>query len=105
MGELTTEPAEYVKIDLFPCTVRGPEKVYGPEARVILTDNHLYVFMDAPRGPEMVAKAPVGTEYTGSLTAGYQIGEYFVTKDTSCGCGSRLRSFYPFIGLPFRQAK
>lgn len=103
-GSLETEPAEYVLLDLFPCTVQGPEGTIGPEVRVILTDNHLYAFQDAPTGPQIVLKAPHNGEegYTGTITAGFQVGDYSITRLTSCGCGSRLRSFFPFIGVPIR---
>lgn len=106
MAELT-EPAEYVRMDLFPCTVEGPQGTLGPEARIILTDNHFYVFVDAPLGPEAILKVKheAETDYTGSLKDGFQIGEYRVVKNATCGCGSRLRSFYPFLGVPHHSIK
>lgn len=103
MGILSTEPAKYIQLDLFPCMVEGPLGPVSGEARVIVTDDYFYVFVDAPRGPEVIAKAPLTSPVGGSLTAGYSICGYKVVKKTSCGCGSRLRSFYPFLGVPFQQ--
>lgn len=103
MEALVTEPASYVLLDLFPCTVEGPLGPVSGEARVIVTDNHFYVFVDAPRGPEIVVKAPLKSPIDGSLTTGYTISGYKVVKKASCGCGSRLRSIYPFLGVPFQQ--
>lgn len=101
MAELDLDPAKYILLDIFPSTVTTSEGVIGPEARTILTDTHLYVIMDAPTGPELALKVPFTEDYEGSVKEGLQIGEYFVEKQATCGCGSRLRGIYPFIGVPF----
>lgn len=104
MVGLDVEPAEYVRLDLFPCIVTGPETTLGPESRVILTDNHLYVIVDAPKGPELALKEPFEGPLEGNLHNGYQIGPYSITKQVSCGCGSRLRGIFPFLGVPYQTS-
>jgi len=105
MAELDVEPASFILLDLFPCTVVSPQGDVVDDSRVIVTDNHFYAIVDAPRGPELAVKEPLLEEYSGSLLDGYQVNGHQITKKSSCACGSRLRSLFPFLGVPFAPVK
>lgn len=104
--KLDLEPAEVIHADLFPAEVIGqsfrPDK--NGQFRAIVTDNHFYVIADASTGPYLVIKDPF-VSLEGSARKGYTVitttDIYTVIKAPNCGCGSRLRSLHPFIGVPY----
>ena len=104
--DLNTEPAAFYYLDLFPASVHvgGPEgTLIGEEFRVIVTDNHFYVFQEIGTGPDTLIKDPLVT-FEGSNKTGYtitgSINSYFVKRAGNCGCGSRLRGVSIFPGVP-----
>lgn len=90
-----------IRLDLFPARVEGLAAV----ARVIVTDSHYYVLVDSPTGPEPAFSGALH-DLTGRNTTGYTVTdantgeEYDFRRSTSCGCGSRLRGYRPFPGVP-----
>lgn len=105
---IDVEPAEHIKIDLFPAEVRpgGEEGTkIGEELRVIVTDNYFYVIEDTISGPEATIKEPLES-FDGSNKLGYTVtttpgNTYYFKRAINCGCGSRLRGLRPFDGVPF----
>lgn len=104
MAELGVEPANVIYFDLFPCMVVKGDETQCTDSRVIMTDNHLYVIVDAPMGPELLIKEPA-TDYTQYSFGDYLVGDYKIYKQTSCSCGNRLRSIFPFLGVPYAPVK
>lgn len=102
------EPAQHLQLDLFPATVSSeehPEPFPNGDKRVIITDAHLYVFTDGVENVNVLVQKPI-TSVTGSTLSGYEVEtedgmRYHVIRVASCGCGSRLRGFHPFPGLPY----
>lgn len=108
MADWPLAAPKYIRLDLFPAKVEGIEQT----ARVIVTDAHFYFFVDAPGGGTPVAEVS-GALYDieGRNTIGYILvedGDPDVTwnfrRATGCGCGSRLRGFRPFPGVPINSA-
>lgn len=75
--------------------------------RIVVSDTHILIAQDSPRGPSLVFKEEIiPTTFHGSATKG---DDYTVTtvqgkrfsfrKDNSCGCGSRLRTWRPYDSL------
>lgn len=93
----------YVRLDVFPASVVVGDTTYAP-SRAIVTDDTLYVFMDASSGPEEVYSVRMD-DFSGRRTTGYKVttddgDEVYVNRASGCGCGSRLRGFRPFAGVP-----
>lgn len=93
--------------DLFPAHTTSPDH---PKARVIITTDDLYIFVDSPQGPASLLRAPIDhTRTRGNRTTGYDV--YLTTRTpqappvtirptTQCGCGSQLPRFRPFPNTP-----
>jgi len=94
----------FVRLDLFPASATlDSGKIYVP-SRVIVTDDSLYVYMDAPGGPAEVYSARMD-DFSGRRTTGYTVVtdegvSVALARAGGCGCGSRLRGFRPFAGVP-----
>lgn len=113
--------APLIRLDLFPAAVTSPDNsvlVNHEKARVIITTDALFVFIDSPQGPAVALKARLDSAQ-GDRTNGY-ILKFTPPPDTStnpptprgtatirvapaggCGCGSRLRSFTPFTPMRY----
>lgn len=102
-------PALFLWMELFPAQVHlGTENdppFENQELKVSVTDNHFYVFEDTVDGPAKVVEE-VLLEFDGSNKTGYTVttdqNTYFFRRATNCGCGSRLRGFRPFEGVPLQ---
>ena len=96
--------ASFVRLDLFPASATlDTGEIYTP-ARVIVTDDAVHVYMDASGGPAEVYTARLD-DFSGRRTTGYTAvsdGGVVVTiaRASGCGCGSRLKGFRPFAGVP-----
>lgn len=95
-------------IDNIETLYANPEQedvYYVGTARVVLTENLVLVAVDSPEGAKIVFQE----EYETFLTAHSNDPTYrLITKsgkmvafkrDSSCGCGSRLRSWNPYKTL------
>lgn len=104
MADWLLGPAQYIRLDLVPARVEGVEKT----TRVVVTDAHYYFFVDTPTGPlpevSGVLYDIVGRNTTGWLiTDEDQTTTYSVKRGAGCACGSRLRGFRPFPGVPLQR--
>lgn len=121
---LDTEPAKYIRLDLFPADVyeiiettnedstdesvelevTTEHEFMAKELRVIVTDNYFYAIIDTINGPDFMVKEPL-LSLSGSSREGYTVttetSSYYIKRSTDCGCGSRLRSIHPFRGVPY----
>lgn len=94
---------EFIRLDLFPATVRVGEKTYEP-SRAIVADESVHVYMDSAQGPTEVYTARMD-DFSGSRTVGYAVttaddDTVSISRASGCGCGSRLRGYRPFPGVP-----
>lgn len=102
-------------VTIAPATYEGEVRTHAPHegtfqvnvARIILTEDRVLIATDSVSGPNLVFseeydpetldKAPKKSEDSYVTTvSGKRIA---FSKDESCGCGSRLRSWNPFKGI------
>lgn len=100
--------ASFVRLDLFPASVVVDGTRYEP-CRAIVTDDSVNVYMDSAGGPALVYTKRID-DFSGRRTIGYTVlgadGEQIaVDRASGCGCGSRLRGFHPFAGVPQIQSQ
>ena len=97
------EDANHIKLDIFPAEVydlENSDESLGDQYRVIVTDNHFYAFSETDEGIRPVIKVPLGS-FTGTNRDGYTINSgWYIKRAQNCGCGSRLRGYHPFPGVP-----
>lgn len=86
-------------------TSRPPTEGAAPLAitRVIVSDDRVMVLVDDVAGPKRVFEEAIdpnthvkGTNYVDSHVVTLTGKKLAWRKDSTCGCGSRLRSFRPF---------
>mgnify|MGYP003618530344 CR=1 FL=1 len=97
--------------DLFPAVVHDAasgDMLLDP-ARVVITNDRVYVFSDAPQGVVCVLSMLI-YEMTGDRWDGFAItlvspessepgNTIVVTRSSGCGCGSRLKTFRAFSNV------
>lgn len=104
--------AAYIRLDLFPALIEGegsnlpgnpPGNVWDAR-RVVVTDSYLHVFSDSPTGPVLTYSGAL-VDFAGRNTIGWDVQTEDLTlkvkRSKGCGCGTRLRSIFPFMGVPF----
>lgn len=117
----TKQLAPLIRLDLFPAVVTSPDHsvvINHDKARVVVTTDAVFVFIDSPQGPAVALKARLESAQ-GDRTNGYTFTFYppadtntdpptprakatiKVTPSGNCGCGSRLRSFTPFTPMRY----
>lgn len=102
-------PANSIKFDLTP--VRIYKDYDAPsylKARLIITDAHYYIFEEGPQGFPVLSEAgpifdfnrvgPGHISFTTEDKVSYQ-----AEKNPGCNCGSTLKSFHPFFGVPYER--
>lgn len=105
--------AEHIKLDLFPAKILSTTEeptVLHAAIRIVVTDSHYYVFREGGTGPEVAESGPISA-FEGDNTSGWTIEapespesqNFVVHRDANCGCGSRLRGFHPFPGVPMAR--
>lgn len=108
MADWPLSKPSVIRLDLFPaCVSRQNQGAYTNRARVIVTDRDFYVFLDAQGGP-VCDVSGVLYDTGGDNRAGYTItlddqSIYTVKRSENCGCGSMLRGFRPFPGVPLER--
>lgn len=107
---ISVRPAEFIRLDLFPATVEkiiheDTVEILSDQARVIITNDTFYAFIDGEFGTEILIEEYL-IDFTGSNISGYIViteeTAYKITRTKHCGCGSRLRGFFPYPGVPFQ---
>lgn len=100
-------PARFIWLDTFPASVKVVDETEnllpGLEYRIIVTDNRFYVLTDDVDGPEALVNEAL-TDFSGNNKTGFTVvtenSTYLVRREDNCGCGSRLRGYHPFLGVP-----
>lgn len=97
----------FIRLDIFPADVVVEGERYSP-SRAIVTDDSVYVYMDSAAGPAEVYSARID-DFQGRRTTGYTAvsdsTDISINRASGCGCGSRLRGFRPFAGVPQIQSQ
>lgn len=108
--------APQIRADLFPARVTSPDGSViftHDNARVIITEDSLFIFVDSPGGPALAVNARLD-EITGDRKTGYTAryaspgGNPAVLQFSpsgGCGCGSRLRSFTPWTPMRYAASR
>lgn len=102
--------ATFIRLDLFPAqvvniTVPSEAEFIGDAVRVIVTNDMFYIFHETIHGPDVLYSEFL-SDFTGSNKDGYVVltasnKSFTINRAKNCGCGSRLRAFFPFPGVPF----
>jgi hypothetical protein len=69
------------------------------KARVVVVDETILIAIDSPEGPKLVFQEKIlSYNKEGKLHRVLTVGDKNIVfrKDENCGCGSRLRSWYPY---------
>lgn len=115
--ELTPPPAEYVRLDLFPAIMTPlegspplPDQQPGAVLdgkRIIATDTYFLIFSDTSTGPKLqhvwVLNSFEGRNTTGWTVTTEEGYNFLVRRSSHCGCGTKLRSIFPYMGVPYRS--
>lgn len=103
---LNLHQASHIKLDWFPLNITKDGKAFLPsnaDYRVIVTDSHFYVLSDGLDGPKTDVSEKL-VSFEGNHRDGFTIvteeATYFAVKAESCGCGSQIRGFHPYLGVP-----
>jgi hypothetical protein len=96
----------FIRLDLFPAKVTLDGEVIPRDARFVATDDTAYVYVDSSTGPSIYFQGRL-EDFEGRANIGWTINldggsVIHVVRASSCGCGSRLRGFTPFPGVPYQ---
>lgn len=103
---------QFIRFNLFPLQTTisdadgNPVKSHNA-TRTIVTDDEVFVYQDDTNGPSLFFHDRLedfsgsATEgWTAETTDGYTVS---IIRSSGCGCGSRLKGYNPFPGVPFEK--
>lgn len=107
---MEVRPATFIRLDLFPAQVfetSNPHDIglLGEELRAIVTNDYFYLFAEGTTGPKVIYENYL-SEFDGNNKTGYILTTpdekvFEIVRAKNCGCGSTLRGFFPYPGVPF----
>jgi len=107
---IEVKEATFIRLDLFPAQVIDATDLENPflvseQLRVIITNDMIYFFAEGTQGPEIIYEDYL-EEFLGNNKIGYTVTSasgrgFAISRAKNCGCGSTLRAFFPFPGVPF----
>lgn len=102
--------AEFLRFSLFPLHVvvtdeDGEQTLDHHKAKVVITDDEAYVYTDGPNGQIEVSVQDRLLDFSGDAKTGWiattEDGLTInIERSRACSCGSRLKGFNPFPGVP-----
>lgn len=96
-------PVKHIVHELFPARIVAGGAYLGTGFKVFITDLTLTIWEEGPDKPvlkyEGVYDSIEGTRKDG-LSLSIDDEMYYIVRDDHCGCGSRLRGFHPYPGVP-----
>lgn len=105
--------AQFLRFSLFPLQVtvtdNAGEKTFEHyKSRIVVTDDEVYVYTDGQNGQVETAFNDRLLDFTGTAKTGWtattEDGDTVsFIRSSACSCGSRLKGFNPFPGLPFEE--
>lgn len=103
---------QYLRFNLFPLAVdvnneQGHLINSYPNTRAIVTDEAVFVYTDGVNGPETSFTDRL-EDFSGNATDGWTVNTtdgytLSIKRSDGCGCGSRLKGYNPFPGVPFER--
>lgn len=92
--------ASYIRFASFPMTLSKDGDILYKEIKAFVTDTHL-IIVDNNRNPALIENL---ISLEGSTAKGYtvttDVAVYSLFRSLGCACGSTLRSFNPYRGIP-----
>ena len=116
---LTPPPATYIRLDLFPAILTPlvdspplPDQQPGSVLdgkRIIATDEYFLIYGDTVVGPTLQHVWTLH-DFQGRNTTGWTVRteegyNFLVRRSTGCGCGTKLRSVFPYMGVPYQPSQ
>jgi hypothetical protein len=102
----------FIRFNLFPLAVTVNDKDGNPvqahnAARTIVTDDEVFVYVDGAQGPEVFFTDRL-EDFEGNASDGWTVktseeSSLTMTRSGGCGCGSRLKGYNPFPGIPYEK--
>jgi len=92
---------KFIRNSLYPMTIRSNDEILYTEVKIIIGDTHYYIYDETIDGPTLVEEGAVYDYSRESLTLTTETATYHLSKSGGCGCGSRLKFFNPFFGVPY----
>lgn len=103
---------QFIRFNLFPIAVdvtdsEGNPVINHTATRAIVTDDEVYIYADDTHGPSVIFNDRLedfsGTAQNGWTALTSDGNTVNMTRSGGCGCGSRLKGYNPFPGLPFEK--
>lgn len=100
---------KFVRVMVFPARVAFSDGTVHTDVKAVVTDDEMYLYGSNMHGVTIIYRGDlIDAERT--ERAGYNITleggiTASIMRDGGCGCGSRLRSYNPFPGLPMEGWK
>lgn len=104
----------FLRFNLYPLSTQvfdsdGNPQMANAATRNVVTDDEIYVYTDSSEGPAVWFTGRLD-DFSGDATNGWTVetseGQTVkFTRTTGCGCGSRLKGFNPFPGVPFGKVR
>lgn len=101
---------QFIRFSLFPLQINiadsNGEKVFEHyKSRAIVTDDEVFVYIDGQNGQVETAFNDRLLEFSGDAKTGWTAttedgNVVHMMRSSSCSCGSRLKGFNPFPGVP-----
>lgn len=82
-------------------TIRDGDEIKYTEAKIIIGDANYYIYQETIDGPTLIEEGPIYDYDRNTLTLITDTTTYHLIKSGGCGCGSRLKHFNPFFGVPY----
>ena len=102
--------AEFIRFSLFPLHVvvtdaDGEQTFEHHKSKVVITDDEAYVYIDGQGGQIEIAVQDRLLDFSGTAKTGWVATTedgltINIERSASCSCGSRLKGFNPFPGVP-----
>lgn len=99
---------QFLRLDLFPAKVKvvsSDSVMTLATTRVVVTNDEAFVYADGASGVEERYSGRL-EDFSGDVKQGWVVVLHDgttlnVTRSGGCGCGSRLRGFRAFPGVPY----
>lgn len=104
----------FIRFNLFPVSITVNDSEGNPikahnAARAFVTDDEVIVYVDDTNGPSVFYNDRL-EDFSGDATVGWTVltseeHTLHLKRSGGCGCGSRLKGFNPFPGVPYEKTK
>lgn len=92
---------KFIRNSLYPVTIRSNDEILYKEVKIIIGDTNYYIYDETIDGPTLVEEDAIYDYSRDPLQLLTPTQTYHLSKSGGCGCGSRLKHFNPFFGVPY----